>query len=178
MFSLKWIKSLASSYLLTSNNFLPELHLKEPIFTYGTCGPFTKHHERIQKLRETGNLKHFYRNELDKACFAHNATYCESKDLTKGTIVDKILKGKAYEITRNHNYGGYQRALASKAYKVFDKKTGSETIAGVIEQLVKELHESVFKNLKEDFFMRDLKTIFRRNNCLQRIKMLNIYNAW
>ena len=51
---------------MTSNNFLPELHLKEPIFTYGTCGPFTKHHERIQKLRETGNLKHFYRNELEK----------------------------------------------------------------------------------------------------------------
>ena len=33
-----------------------ELHLKHPGFTYIACGPFTKHRERIQKLRETGNL--------------------------------------------------------------------------------------------------------------------------
>ena len=27
-------------------------------FTYSTCGTFTKHCARIQKIRETGNLKH------------------------------------------------------------------------------------------------------------------------
>ena len=36
---------------------MPELHLKQLGFTY-VCGPFTKHRERIQKFRETGNLKH------------------------------------------------------------------------------------------------------------------------
>ena len=30
---------------------------------------------RIQKFRETGNLNNLYRNELDKACFAHKAVY-------------------------------------------------------------------------------------------------------
>ena len=38
---------------------MSELYLKQPGFTYSACGPFTKHHERIQKFRETGN----YRNE-------------------------------------------------------------------------------------------------------------------
>ena len=37
---------------------MPKLHFKHPGFIYGACGPFTKHRERIHKLRETGNLKH------------------------------------------------------------------------------------------------------------------------
>ena len=48
---------------------MPELHLKQPGFTYSACEPFTKYCEKIQKFRETGNLKHLYRNELDKALF-------------------------------------------------------------------------------------------------------------
>ena len=34
---------------------MPELHLKQPGFTYSACGPFTKYHERIQKFRKTDN---------------------------------------------------------------------------------------------------------------------------
>ena len=41
---------------------MPELYLKQPGFTYSTCWPFTKHCERIQNFKETGNLKHLYRN--------------------------------------------------------------------------------------------------------------------
>ena len=100
------------------------MHLKQPRFTYSACGPFTKHCERIQKFRETGNLKHLYINELDKACFAHDAAYSDSKDLSKRTISDKILKDIADEIARNPNYEGYQRALAIMVYKFFDEKTG------------------------------------------------------
>ena len=107
---------------------MPELHLKQPGFTYSACGPFTKHRERIQKFRETGNLKHLYRNELDKACFAHDAAYSESKDLAKRTISDKILKDGAYEIVRNCNFDGYQRELASMVYKIFDKKQDQEQV--------------------------------------------------
>ena len=70
---------------------MPKLHLKQPGFTYSACGPFITNCERIQKFRETGNLKHLYRNELDKACFAHDAVYFDSKDLTERTISDKIL---------------------------------------------------------------------------------------
>ena len=42
-----------------------ELHLRQPGFTCGGCGLFTKHRERIQKFRETDDLNHIYKNELD-----------------------------------------------------------------------------------------------------------------
>ena len=124
---------------------MPEFHLKQPGFTYSACGPFTKHHERIKKIR-AGNLKYLYRNELDKAGFAHDAAYFDSKDLAKRIISDKILKDRAYEIARNCNYDGYHRALASMVYKFVDKKTGSGvTVNG---QLAEELHKPVIKKFK------------------------------
>ena len=76
---------------------MPELHLKHPGYTYSACGPLVKHCERIQKFRETGSLKHLYRNELE-GCFADDAAYSDSKDLAKTTISDEILKDRAYEI--------------------------------------------------------------------------------
>ena len=105
--------------MLTGFKFIPELHLKQSGFNYSACGPFSKHCKRIQKFRETGNLKYLYRNELGKACFAHDTTYSNSKDLVKTTISDNILKDRAYEIARNRNYHGYQRALANMVYKCF-----------------------------------------------------------
>ena len=80
---------------------MPELHLKQPGFTYSACGPLTKHRERIKKIRKTGILKHLYRNELDKPCFADDTTYFDSKDLALVTISGKILKDRAYEIAGN-----------------------------------------------------------------------------
>ena len=35
---------------------MPELHLRQVGFTYSAHGQFTKHRERIQSFRETGNL--------------------------------------------------------------------------------------------------------------------------
>ena len=45
---------------------MPEMHLRQPGFTYGAWGPFTKNEERIQKFKETGDSKYIYQNELDK----------------------------------------------------------------------------------------------------------------
>ena len=71
---------------------MPEIHLRQPQFTYSACGPFTKHEERIQKFKETGDTNYIYMNELDKACFVHDAAYSDSKDLTKRTIADTLLE--------------------------------------------------------------------------------------
>ena len=89
---------------------------------------------------ETGVLKHLYRYELDKTCFAYDAAYSDSKELAKRTIPDKNLKHRAYEIAENFNYDGYQRALASMAYKLFDQKTGSGVSTN--EETAKELHRN------------------------------------
>ena len=84
--------------LLTADKFMPELHLRQPGFTYSACGPFTKHRERIQKFSKTGNLNHIYKNELDKVCFAHDAAYSDRKDLVNRAIFDNILKELAIQI--------------------------------------------------------------------------------
>ena len=107
-----------NKFWLTGDKFMSELHLKQPGFTYNTCEPFTKH-QRIWKFKETGNIKHLFRNESYKACFPHDVGYSHSKDLAKRTISDKILKNRVYETGRSHNYNGYQRALASMVCKFF-----------------------------------------------------------
>ena len=37
--------------LLTGDKFMPELDLKQPVFTYSGFEPFTKHPKRIQSYR-------------------------------------------------------------------------------------------------------------------------------
>ena len=123
------------------------MHLKQPGFTYSACGPFTKHHKRNKKSRETDHLKHLHRNELDKACCANDAAYSNCKNLAKRTISDKILKDRAYEIARSHKYDGYQRTLATMVYRFFDKKTGLGL--SVNEGQAEELHKPVIKKEKE-----------------------------
>ena len=140
------MNKIINKFLLIGDKFMPELNLEQPRFTHSACGPFTKHRERIQNFRETGNLKHLYVNELDKACFAHDAVYSESNNLYKRIILDKILKNSAYEITRNGGYNKYERALASMVYKFFNKKTGSGV--SVNKQLAEELHKPVSKKFK------------------------------
>ena len=114
---------------------MPELHLKQPGFTYSSFGRFTKHRERIKKFREKDNLKHLYRNELDETSFAYDETHSDSKNLGKRTISHKILKDRAEEIAGNCKYDGCQRTLASMVYKFFDKKIASGV--SINEQLAK-----------------------------------------
>ena len=87
---------------------MPEMHLKQPGFTYIAYGPFTKNKERIEKFMETGNTDFIYKNELDKACFQHDMAYGKSKDLIKRTQSDKFLKDKAFKIASNPKYDRYQ----------------------------------------------------------------------
>ena len=67
-----------------------------------------------------------YRNELDKACFAHDAVYSDCEDLAKRSISDKILKNRTFEIAINHNDDRYQRALASMVISSLIRKQDRE----------------------------------------------------
>ena len=137
------MNNIINKFLLTCGKFMLKMYLKQPGFTYSDCWSYTKHRERFQTFRETGNLKHLYKNELGKAYFAHGVTYYDSKDLAKITISDKILKDKVYEIDRNRNHDGFQRALACMNYTFFDKKWGSGI--SVNEQPAKKLHIPVIE---------------------------------
>ena len=107
--------------------------------------------------------KLYYIYELDKACFVHDAAYSDSKDLTKRTVADNILKNKAFDIAKDPKYDGYQRGLASMVYKFFDSKVGSPDKKSVgsgakhvntklipqNEQLADELHKPIIRKFEK-----------------------------
>ena len=74
------MNSIVNKLLLEKDKFMPEMHLRQPGFTYSACGPFTKIRERIENYKETGDSRYIYQNELDKACFQHNKAYGDFKD--------------------------------------------------------------------------------------------------
>ena len=123
------MNEIVSTFLLTGDKLMPEMHLKQPGFTYSACVPFTKNKERIEKFMQTGNTDFIYRNELDKACFQHDMVYGKSKDLTKRTQSDKVLRDKAFKIANDPKYDGYQRGLVSMVYKFFDRKSNESCVA-------------------------------------------------
>ena len=86
------MNEIVNKFLLAGNNFMPEMHLKQPEFTCSACGPFIKNKERIQKFKETGDNSYIYTNELGKACFQHDMAYGDFKDLARRTASDKSFK--------------------------------------------------------------------------------------
>ena len=144
------MNEIINKFLLTGGKFMPEMHLRQPGFTYSACGPFTKNKQRIQKFMETGDTKYIYRNELDKACFQHDMAYGDFKDLKRRTQSDKVLKG--IEVASNPKYNGYRRGLASMVYKFFDKKSKRSGIKNEIkknQQLANELHKPITRKFKK-----------------------------
>ena len=110
---------MINTFLLAGDKFMPEVHLRQPGFTYSTCGPFTKNKEAIKKLKETWVSKYIYQKELDKSCFQHDMAYGDFRDLSGRRAADKVLRDKAFNIAKNPKYDGYQRDLASMVYKFF-----------------------------------------------------------
>ena len=116
------MNEIVNKFLLAGDKFLPEMHLKQPRFSYSPCGPFAKNRERIERLLQTGNTDFIYKNELDKACFQHDMAYGKSKDLAKRTQLDKVLRDKAFKIAIDPKYYGYERGLGSMVYKFFTEE--------------------------------------------------------
>ena len=85
---------------------MPEMRLNYPGLTYSACGLFTKDKERIQKFRDTGDWRYIYQNKLDKACFQHDMSYGDFKDLASRTVSNKIMRDKAFNLDKNLKYGG------------------------------------------------------------------------
>ena len=139
-------------FLKIGDECIPEMHLRQPGFTYSACGPFTNNKQRIQRFMETGHTKYIYRNELDKTCFQHDMAYGDFKNLKIRTQSDNVLKNKAFSIASNPKYDGYQRGLASMVYKFFEKKSKG---AG-IKNKTKENQQLVYSSLKDDIWGVDL----------------------
>ena len=79
--------------------------------------------------------------------------YVGFKDIKRRTASDKNLRDKAFSIAKTPKYDGYQRGLASMAYKFFDKKSsGSGIVNNNLKQnlqLAEELYKSIIKKFKK-----------------------------
>ena len=176
------MNNIINKFLLAGDTFMLEMHLRQPQFTYSACGPFTKHKQRIRKFKETGDTNYIYKNELDKACFTHDAEYSNGKDLTERTVTDKILRDKAFNIAKDPKYDGYQRGLASMVYKFFDKKSKGSGVKHVNtkltpqnQQLAKDLHKLIIKKFEK----RKVHAAFKDNIWgadLAYMQLLSRYN--
>ena len=150
-----------NKFLLAVDKFMPEMHLKQPGFTYSAWGKFTKNKERIQKIKETGDTSYIYKNEIDKPCFQHDMAYGDFKDIARRTASDKVLRNEAFNIAKNPKYDGYQRGLSSMVYKFFDKKSTGSGIANEpnYQQQMNFINQ-LLENLKKEKLFLDLKIMF------------------
>ena len=146
------MNEIFNRFLLPGDKFMPEMHLKQPGFTYSPCGPFGKNKKRIQKIKETGDISYTYKNQLDKVCFQHDMAYGDFKDLARRTASDKVLRDKAFNIAKNPKYDGHQRGIASMVYKFFDKKSKGSGVNKKVkynEQVAKELNKPIIRTFKK-----------------------------
>ena len=174
------MNNIINKFLLAGDKFMPEIHLRQPQFTYSACGPFTKNKQRIPKFKETGDTNYIYKNELDKACSAHDAAYSDSKDLTKRTAADKILRNEAFNTAKDPKYDVYQRGLASMIYKFFDKSSAGSGVVNIKltpqnQELTEELHKPIIRKFEK----RKVNAAFKDNIWgvgLADMQLLNKYN--
>ena len=54
------MNEIVNRFLLAGDKFMPEIHFKQPGFTYSACGLFTKNKERIQKFKERGDKNYIF----------------------------------------------------------------------------------------------------------------------
>ena len=44
------MNEIINKFLLVGDKFMPEMHLRQPYFTYSACGPFTKIKKELKSL--------------------------------------------------------------------------------------------------------------------------------
>ena len=81
MISLKWIKSWTNSCWPETSLYPNCIYDKQDLLTMA-----------VDHFRGTVCLRHLYKKELGKACFAHDKAYSDSKDLAERTVSDNIFK--------------------------------------------------------------------------------------
>ena len=146
------MNAIVNKLLLAGDKFMPEMHFKQPGCTYSACGSFTNNKERIEKIKETGDSRYIYENELDKACIQLDMSFGDFKDLNRRTIADKVLRDKAFNIAKNLKYHKYQRGSASMMYKFSNQKTYCGTVKDKIisnKEVAEEFHKQVIRKLNK-----------------------------
>ena len=64
------MNKITNTFLLAGDKLMPEMHLKQPSFTYSACGPFTRNKEKIEKFMQTGNTDLFTEMSFIRLAFS------------------------------------------------------------------------------------------------------------
>ena len=56
------MNAMVNEDLLPGDKLMPEVHLKQPEFTYSAGRRFTKNKERVNKFKETGGSRYIYQS--------------------------------------------------------------------------------------------------------------------
>ena len=136
------------------DKFMPEIHLKQPGFTYSACGQSQKTNKELKSLCRLEIQTLFIKLNLIKHVFRMIWPIANQKIQQKEPKRTqlKVLRDKAFKIASDPKYDGYQKGLASMIYKFLDKKSASlnkSSGRGIVNepnsQLANELHKSIIR---------------------------------
>ena len=126
------MNEIVNKLLLPGDKFMPEMHLKQPGFTYSACSLFQKTKKELCRL-EIQIL--FTEMSLIRVAFS-----------MIWPMENQVLRDKAFKVANDLKYDRYQRGLASMVYKFFDKKS---CVANELNyQIGNELHKQIIRKLK------------------------------
>ena len=74
-------------------------------------------------IKEAGDSRYVYQDELDKGCFQHDMASGDFKDLNRRIFSGKVLRDKSFNTAKDPKHDGYPRGLTAMLYKCFHKKT-------------------------------------------------------
>ena len=145
------MNKIVSKFLLAGDKFSPEMHLRQPGFTYSACEPLTKNKERIQNLKKHEIRNIFIKTNYIKLAFSMTWLMEISKIYLQEQLLIKYYVIKYLTLLKNQNMMNiYQKGLASMVYKFFEKKNSSDgaksdIISNQNQELAKELHKTIIK---------------------------------
>ena len=157
------MNEIINKFSLAWDKFTPELHLRQPGFTNSAHAPFNNYREKIQKFRDTGNLKWIYKNDLDDFCFAHDTTYVKSQQKELFQMI--FLKAELMKLLESLNIMDIKEDWEVCCMNFFDKKRKKQdqeqkqTYVLARCQL-KNYANQRLKNSKEEKSMLGLKIMF------------------
>ena len=158
------MNEIVNKFLLLGDKFMPELHLKQPGFTYSACGSLTRNKERIEMFMQTGNTDFIYRDELDKACFQHDMAYRKSKEIEKRTQSDKVLRDKAFKIASDPNMLVIKEDQLQWFTSYLIKKSSGSGVATEPSELHRQIirkieRQNVYSSFRDNIWGVDLADI-------------------
>ena len=75
--------------------------------------------------------------------------YGDFEDLNRRTAAEKVLRNKAFNISKNPKYDGYQRRLSSMVYNFFDKKNLVKQLKIKLYLITDEIHSKIIKKFNK-----------------------------